>query len=112
IDVEPVLAKRRVHPRAMLAIVSRQQLLGTKIDEIDLVAGRQRMVFVDDELKVFGEQRPGVEPVPLLADLGGNAELGFALLEKLCDFAGVAAQKAELQAVEQPLDLVEMRNQQ
>src|SRR4051794_20643761 len=112
IDIEPVLAKRSVHPRAMLAIVSRQQLLGAKIDEIDLVAGRQRMVLVDDELKVFGEQRPGVEPVPLLADLGGNAELGFTLPEILGDFAGVAAQKTKLQPVEQPLDLVEMRNQQ
>jgi len=112
IHIKPMFAKRSVRPRRMLAVIPREQLLGAKIDEVDFIARRQRMVFVDDELKVFGEQRPGVEPVPLLADLGGNAELGFALLEKLGDFAGVAAQKAELQAVEQPLDLVEMRNQQ
>src|SRR5207244_1830500 len=112
IDIEPVLAERSVHPRAMLAIVSRQQLLGAKIDEVDFVAGRQRMVLVDDKLKVFREQRPGVEPLPILADLGGNAELGFAPLVKLGDLAGVAAQKSELQAIEHPLDLVEMRNQQ
>ena len=45
-------------------------------------------------------------------DFGGNAELGLALLQILGDLAGVAAQKAEFQPVEQPLDLVEMRNQQ
>jgi len=82
------------------------------VEMIDFVAGRQWMVLVDDELKVFREQRPGVEPVPLLADFGGDAEFGFALLEKLGDFPAVATQEAELQAIEQPLDLVEMRNQQ
>ena len=86
-------------------------MFGAQIAEIDLVLRRQRMLAVDDELEVFGEQRPGVEPVPLLADLGGNAEFGFALLEKLGDFAAVAAQEAKLQAIEHPLDLVEMRNQ-
>ena len=112
IDVEPMLAKRSVYPHAMLTVIPRQQLFGAKIDEVDFIAGRQRVVLVDDELKVFREQRPGVEPFPFFADFGGNAELGFALLEKLRDFAGVAAQKTKLQPVEQPLDLVEMRNQQ
>ena len=67
---------------------------------------------VDDELEVFGEQRPGIEPVPVFADFGGNAEFGFALLQVFTDLAGVAAQEAEFQPVELPLDLVEMRNQQ
>ena len=70
------------------------------------------MVLVDDELKVFREQLAMFEPLPFFTDFGGNAELGFTLLEKLGDFAGVAAQKAKLQAVEQALDLVEMRNQE
>src|ERR1700756_2995796 len=70
------------------------------------------MAIVDDELKAFGEQRPGIEPVPLFADFSGNAEFGFALLEKFPDFPAVAAQEAKLQAVEQPFDLVEVRNQE
>src|SRR5204863_3050309 len=70
------------------------------------------MAIVDDELKAFGEQRPGIEPVPLLANLSGNAEFGLALLEKFPEFPAVAAKEAELQTVEQPFDLIEMRNQQ
>ena len=111
IDVEPVFAKRGLHPLGVLAIVPRQQLLGAKILEVDLLARRQRMLPVDDELKVLGEQRPGVEPVPFLADFGGDAEFGFAFLEEFADLAGVAAQETEFQPVELPLDLVEMRNQ-
>jgi hypothetical protein len=71
-----------------------------------LSATRQRVVLVDDELKVFREQRPGIEPIPFLADLGGNAEFGLALLEKFSHFVCVAAQEAKLQPVEHPLDLV------
>ncbi len=71
----------------------------------------QRMPLADDELEVFGEQRPGVEPVPLRADLGCNAEFGLALLQIFADLAGVAAQEAKFEPVELPLDLVEMRNQ-
>ena len=66
---------------------------------------------VDDELEVFGEQRPGIEPVPVFADFGGNAEFGLALLQVFADLACVAAQETEFQPVELPLDLVEMRNQ-
>ncbi len=32
--------------------------------------------------------------------LGGNAEFGFALLQKFADLAGVAAQETEFQPVE------------
>src|SRR5882724_10128879 len=96
----------------MFAVISRQQLLGPKVADLDGVAAGQRMPLVDDELKILGEQWPGIEPVPVLADFGGNAEFGFALLQILADFAGVAAQEAEFQPVELPLDLVEMRNQE
>ena len=71
----------------------------------------ERMPPVDDELEIFGEQRPGIEPVPVFADFGGDAEFGLALLQIFADLAGVAAQEAEFQPVELPLDLVEMRNQ-
>src|SRR5260370_6666881 len=112
VHVNAVAAKRRTQPFRMLAIGSREQLLRLQILEGDTFTVRQRMAVVDDELKAFGEQRPGIEPVPLFTNLGGNAEFGFALLEKFPDFPAVAAQEAEFQTVEQPLDLVEMRNQQ
>src|SRR5260370_29262763 len=112
VHVNAVAAKRRTQPFRMLAIGSRQQLLRLQILEGDIFTVRQRMAIVDDELKAFGEQRPGIEPVPLFANFSGNAEFGFALLEKFPDFAAVAAQEAELQTVEQPFDLVEMRNQE
>src|SRR6266700_2763813 len=96
----------------MFAVISRQQLFGPEVADLDGVAARQRMPLVDDELKVLGEQRPGIEPVPVFADFGGNAEFGFAFLQVLADFAGVAAQESEFQPVELPLDLVEMRNKQ
>jgi len=69
------------YPFAVLTVIPRQQLFSAQIAEVDFVARCQRMVLVDDELKVFREQRPGVESLPLLADLGGNAELGFTPLE-------------------------------
>src|SRR5712671_772441 len=112
IDIDAMAAKRRAQPLGVLAIISRQQLFAAQILKRDILPLRQRMALVDDELKTFGEQRPGIEPVPLLANFCGNAEFGFALLEKFPDFPAVAAQETELQAVEQPFDLVEMRNQE
>src|SRR5437868_13280831 len=70
------------------------------------------MTPAEDELKAFGKQRPGIESVPFLADLRGNREFGFAFLEEFGYFRAAAAQEAEFQAVEQPPDLVKMRNQQ
>ena len=70
------------------------------------------MLLIDDEIESLGEQRPDIEPIPILADLGGDAEFGLTLLQKLADFVGVAAQKAKFQPVELPFDLVEMGNQQ
>ena len=67
----------------MFAVVSRQQLLGPEVADVDGVAAGQRMLLVDDELEILGEQRPGIEPVPVLADFGGNAEFGFALLQNI-----------------------------
>lgn len=60
------------------------------------------MLAVDDELESFGEQRPDVEPFPVAAEVGGDAELGLAALEVLADLAAVAAQEAEFQPVELP----------
>src|SRR5260370_72986 len=84
---------------------------GPEVLEGDNFTVRQRVGVVDDEVKAFGEQRAGIEPVPLFTNLSGNAELGFASLEKLSNFPAIAAQKVEFQAVEKPLDLVEIRNQ-
>ena len=82
IDIEPVLAQRRVQASRMLAEVPRQQLLRTQILELDVVLVRQPMPSVDDELKIFGKERPCVEPLPILIDLGGDAEFGFSLLQE------------------------------
>jgi hypothetical protein len=43
----------------------------------------------DDKLEILREQRPCVEPVPVLAKLGGNAELGVALLQHFSDLTAV-----------------------
>ena len=40
LDLEPVLAQRSVQPLRMFAIISRQQLLGPQILEVDGVAAR------------------------------------------------------------------------
>ena len=112
VDVDAVAAQRCVQALGMFAVGARQELLALQVLKANVRALGKRVTPVDDELEVLGEKRPGVEPVPLFVNLGGNAELGFALLEKLADFAAVTAQEAEFQAVEQPPDLVEMRNQQ
>src|SRR5260370_39863886 len=102
VHVDAVAAKRRAHTFRMLAIGPREQLLRLQILEGDTFTVRQRMAVVDDELKAFGEQRPGIEPVPLFTNLSGNAEFGFALLEKFSDFPTVAEQRAEFQTIEHP----------
>src|SRR6266481_716322 len=112
LHVDAMAAKRRAQLLRMFAISPREQFLRLQILEGDGFLLRQRMAIVDDELEAFGEPWPGIEPVPLLANFSGNAEFGFALLEKFPDFPAVAAQETELQAVEQPFDLVEMRNQE
>src|SRR5258708_23964909 len=96
----------------MLAIISRQQLLGAQILQFDAVALRQTMLPADDKPEILRKERPGVEPVPLLTDLRGNAEFCLAFLQHLGDLAAVAAQKLELQPLELPLDLVGKRNEQ
>ena len=93
LDVEPVFAQRSIHPVRMFAVVSRQQLLGPEIADVDGVAAGQGMPLVDDELEVFGEQRPGIEPVPVLADFGGDAEFGLALLQIFADLAALPRRK-------------------
>src|SRR5467141_3551919 len=112
IHVDAVVAKRCAQPLRMLAKISQEQLLRLQILEGDIFTVGQRMTLVDDELEAFGEQRPGIEPVPFFADFSGNSELGFALLEKFSDFPGAAAQEAKFKPVEQPLDLVEIGDQQ
>src|SRR5262249_12736574 len=112
VDVEAVLAERGAEPLGMFAVVARQQLLGTQILEVDAVARREAVLAADHKPKVFGEERPGVEPFPGLVDFGGDAELGLAILEHLADLAAVAAEKLELQPVELPPDLIEEGDQQ
>ena len=67
---------------------------------------------VDDEIEILGEQRPGVQPVPILAEFGSDAEFGFAFLQVFADFLAGAAQELELQPIELPFDLVEIRDQE
>jgi hypothetical protein len=112
IDIKTMLAQGIVDPFGMFAIVARQQLLAPQILELDMVALRQRMLAIDDELKSFGEQRPDVEPVPAAAKLGGDAEFGFTILEIFADLPAVTAQEAEFEPVELPLDLIEIGDEQ
>ena len=107
IDVDAVLAQRLAKAVGMLAIISRQQLLRPQVLEVNAFAFRQPMLPADDEMEILGEKRPGVEPVPVLAKFGGDAEFGLALLQHLGDLAAVAAEKSEFHAVELPLDLIE-----
>src|SRR5258708_20362527 len=72
----------------------------------------ETMQLAENKREILGKERPGVEPVPLLTDLRGNAEFCLAFLQHLDDLAAVAAQKLELQPVELPLDLIEKRNEQ
>src|SRR5260370_37318712 len=112
VHVNAVAAKRRTQPFRMLAIGSREQLLRLQILEGDTFTVRQRMAVVDDELKAFGEQRPGIQPVPLFTNLSGNAEFGLALLQKFPNFPAVAAQELAIQAVSKPDGRVETPNKQ
>ena len=111
IDRNAMLAERSAQPIRMFAVISRQPLLGAEIIEADCVALRQRMPPVDDEIEILGEQRPGVEPIPIAAEFCGDAEFGLTLLQILADLVGVAAQESKFEPVELAFDLVEIRNQ-
>ena len=76
-----------------------------------MVSGKP-VVGVDDELKVFRKQRPGVEPLPVRVQLRRDRKFSLAILEHFADFAAVAAEKAKFQPIELPLDLVEEGDQQ
>ena len=68
--------------------------------------------LVDDELKAFGEQRPDSsrsQSSPISAAMPSSASPFF---RNSRDFACVAAQKTEIQPVELPPDLIEMRDHQ
>src|SRR5689334_24119233 len=95
IDIEPMLAQRTVDPLGMLTIAARQQLLVSEILEPDIIPARQRMPSAHGEFKSFGEQRPDVEALPVAAELGRDAEFGFAVLELFADLPGITAQAAE-----------------
>ena len=83
-------------------------MLGAQIVEADRLALRQRMPPVDDEIEILGEQWPDVEPVPVAAEFGGDAEFGFAFLQIFADLVGVAAQETKFEPVELAFDLVEI----
>ena len=110
--LDAVFAQVRGDAARMLAEGPTQQLLRAQIVQFDAAAAGQPMSVANDELEALGEQRPGVEPVPGLVDLGGDAELGFSLLEEIGDLAARPAQEAQFEPVELPPDLVEVRNQQ
>ena len=96
----------------MFAIIPREQLFGTQILDIDVVAIRQAVVSARYELKVLCEKRPCVEPIPLLVELGCNAKLGFALLQHLGNLVAGAAEKLEFQPIELAFDLVQEGDQE
>ena len=95
----------------MFAVIARQPLLGPQVLEADCFAFCQRMLPADDEIKIFGEKRPGIKPVPIAAKFRSDAEFSLALLQVFADFFAVAAQEAKFEPVELPLDLVEKRHQ-
>src|SRR5689334_21893013 len=109
--LDAVLAQACSDPAGVLAGRPTQQLLRAQIVEFDVAAAGQPVSAADDELEALREQRPDVEPLPGLVDLGGDAKLGFAFLQELGDLAARAAQEAKLKPVELPFDLAEMRNQ-
>src|SRR3954463_3341081 len=106
-----MFAQRSAQGGRMLAVAARQPLLGFQVIKADSVALRQRMAPADDEVKILGEQRPGVEPVPVAAEFGCDAEFGLALLEIFADLFAVAAQEAKFEMAELLPDLVEKRHQ-
>lgn len=112
IDVDAVLAQVRQDPLGMLAKGPAQQLFRAQIIEFDIALLGEVVALADHQVEIFGKQRPGIEPLPGFVDLGGDAELRFALLQEFADLAAGAAQEAEFEPVELSLDLVEVRNEQ
>ncbi|MGY4435470.1 hypothetical protein ACVWWO_007947 [Bradyrhizobium sp. F1.13.1] len=96
----------------MLAKRPAQQLLRAQIVQFDAAAACEPVSVADHKLEALGEQRPDIEPLPGLVDVGGNPELGLALLQQVGHFTTRAAQEAEFEPVELPFDLVEMRDEE
>src|SRR5262249_62104828 len=67
---------------------------------------------IHHELEILGEQRPGVEAFPFVAEFCADAELGVAALEKAEHFGAVAAIELELKSLEQFAELDYVRHHQ
>src|SRR6516164_281713 len=72
----------------------------------------EAMLGAEDESELFGEQRPAIETLPGIPQVRGDGEFGVACFEKLDEFGRRAAQQFQLEAIEQPVELGQVRRQQ
>ncbi len=79
---------------------------------VDLLLARQGVLLVHDELEPLLEQRPRVEPRPVLPQRAGDGEIGPSLLQALVDLGGIAAQEGEVQTGKGALHLGQRADQQ
>ena len=110
--VELPHAQKIEHLRRGFAIGADHQPLLLEIVERDGRTLGESMHAVDGELKLLGEQRPGVEPLPFLADLRGEPQLDLALLEIFEHLDPGSAQQLQLESLEQFAQLDDMGRHQ
>jgi hypothetical protein len=70
------------------------------------------VIAAQDQIEVFGEQRPAIDTVPFLGHVRADGEVGLAFLEELQDLARRATQELDLEPLKQPLELEQMRGRQ
>ncbi len=111
-NVEILRAQHIEQRLRRLAIGADHQPLLPQIVDGNARASGQDMRVMHQELKVLGEERPAIEPLPLVADLGGETELDVAALEIIEHLGAVAAHDLQLEAFEQFAELDHVRRDQ
>ena len=83
---------------------------GFEIGERDRPGIGETVHGADHDLEILGEQRPRIEAVPFLAEIGAETKLGVAALEIGKHLFAVAAIELQLEAFEQFPELDHMRH--
>src|SRR5215813_9083162 len=105
-------ANERREPVEVLAIGTPQPAFSSQVTDLYGGTRGEAMLGAEDESELFGEERPAIETLPGIPEVCGDGELGAARLEKLDDLGRCAAQQFQLEAVEQPVELGQVRGQQ
>jgi hypothetical protein len=93
-------AKTLVQPLGKFAVATTEELRIREVPELDTVSPGKLMFEIECDIKRFLEQRPAIEPIPIVVEIGGDRQFDFSLLQRLGNFLAASAKKHEFNTCE------------